>query len=106
MSEILTEPVKTMIEKACEAASALLRSGSLEGIDHRIEIKEHRFEDVITLYLTYNGDIVFKRVWQMTDPDGDFNDARAILYGSLLTEMLATYSVVATKAREHLEKGL
>lgn len=99
MSEFLVEPVKMMLDKACEAASTLLRESDPDGIDHRIELIEYRIDDTLTLYLKYNGDIAYKRIW--TAENGfDVNDARAVLYGAFLTEAIACFAVISIQAQK------
>lgn len=88
--DILVEPVKTMLEKACEATSNLLTE--FEGKEHIVEIAEYKFEDTVTLYLKCNGDIIYKKVWQMEN-ESDLADTRAMLFGSLITEIMGVFVI-------------
>jgi hypothetical protein len=99
MSEILIEPVKAMMEKACEAASHLLRSADPNGTDYNITITETNFEGGTAIYMKFNDKVIFQRIWQSTDDD-DYTDISTVLYGSLLTEMIATFAVVVAKTLE------
>lgn len=104
MSEILVEPVKVILDKACEAASQLLRMADKDGTDYNITITETTFDKGMAIYMKFNDQVIFRRVWQYTDEDEQL-DVKAVLYGSLLTEMIATFAVVASKSMETMEKG-
>jgi hypothetical protein len=93
-----------MLEKACESASSLLRMADPDGTDHRIEIVEFRLDNTVSLYLKYNGDIVYKKVWTAEGPD-EVNDIRAVVYGAFLTEVLATFTLTASRTMQHMRKG-
>lgn len=96
--DILIEPVKTMLDRGCQAASTLL---SPVVPDTKIEILEETYNNTMTLYLRYNGTNVFKRVWTAENME-DLNDVRTVLYGSLMTELIATFCVVAKRSMEQL----
>lgn len=104
MNEILVEPVKTMLDKACEAASQLLRSADRNGTDYHITINEVKIDNGWAVYMKLNDKVLFRRIWQATSEDDDL-DVRTVLYGSLLTEMIATFAVVVSKSMEELEKS-
>jgi hypothetical protein len=101
MSEynILIEPVKIMLDKACEAASSLLRESDPGGVDHRFELIEEQYDNTLVLYMKYNGDVAYKKIWNL-EGDMDLDDARSILYGSMLVEMIATFGIVSTQAKK------
>lgn len=97
--DILVEPVKTMLEKACEATSNLLTE--FEGKEHIVEIAEYKFEDTVTLYLKCNGDIIYKKVWQMEN-ESDLADTRAMLFGSLITEIMGVFVIAIKQMSKNL----
>jgi hypothetical protein len=97
--DILIEPVKTILEKAAEAASSLLRSSDPNGIDHVIEIKEIVHDKLHVLQVRYNGKVVYQRQLEITDVD-DQLDASAVVYGSFLTEMIATFAIVSSESKK------
>lgn len=100
MSDIMIEPVKAMLEKACEAASQMISKH--DGKETTVEIEEYKFEDTITLYLKCNNKVMFKHIWKMNEATDEL-DARLLMYGTLMTELLSVFCITVTKLTEQLE---
>jgi hypothetical protein len=99
MSEILIEPIKSMMELVTTAASDLCNSGkaSLQSVGEEtsfdLKITLFQDENTMAIYLKNNNEVYYKKVVSLSDFDSEL-DAQTMLYGTLLTELLSTYAVI------------
>lgn len=99
-NQLLIEPLKVYLNTATNAASQLLAGKN--PVTDLIEISENYNNNILTLKMTYKTKHLFVRSWEIND-ESELDSARAVLYGSLLTELIATYAIVSSKAMEHLK---
>jgi hypothetical protein len=91
------EPIKDTLEKACRAATELIKSAGREA---DIQLVEYKIDDTVSLYLKYNGEIVYKKTWVTSVDELTVDEAREVLFGSLLTELVATFCIIVTEHRQ------
>lgn len=92
--DLLIEPVKNMLNTSCKAAAEMIKThqGSSE---EEITVVEVEDEDYVALYVKRNGVPIYKKTIPISEGD-DILEARTVLYGSLLTELVSLYAIVAS----------
>ena len=100
MSEIL-EPVRTILEQACNAASQMM--SAYTGKPERIQFVENEYEDQIIVMIVYAGQVMYKHTFELKDNDPA--KVRDVIYGSLLTELIAVFCITVTETQKRTKKG-
>jgi hypothetical protein len=100
MSEILIEPIKSMLDVVAGASTELCNSGksSIPVIGDvetpfALNITLHKDENTMAIYLKNDKEVYYKKVVSINDYDSEL-DAETVLYGAMLTELMSTYAAV------------
>jgi hypothetical protein len=93
------EQTVDLLEKACIGAASLIESHTGEKTE--IELLNMQFGDTMTLYLKKDGEIMYKRVWQIEDPT-QTEETKIVLLGAMLVEMIATFCITVEQVRKHV----
>jgi len=98
MMNQMTDELVNFLERACLGASTLI--SEYTGNKTEIEILNLQYGDSITLYLKKDGEIMYKKVWQMDDPTKT-EETKMVLLGALLVEMIATFCITVEQVHKH-----
>jgi hypothetical protein len=91
------EQTVDLLEKACAGAASLIQEYT--GNKTEIEVLNLQFGNAMTLYLKKDGEIMYKRVWEVEDPT-QTEETKMVLIGAMLVEMIATFCITVEQVKK------